>query len=230
MKHVTILFCSLLLLGSFSCKKQDTNTITPVYTIQGRVYESYPKVPYAKQSITLRVTRGANDTYVEADLGTATTDDSGYFKITYDQTSISGGDPGGGPAAEIHMFSQFFTFDGIPVNQNVNKAFYNPTKGKLKINLQTSNPLEKNHDTLFIAYLQYTDSTKTSQMVVDTITQTINGYFKTIITPPLRLNIAWGRNSKVFQYDPKTKQITNANVYYATISGDPIIDNATINY
>jgi len=226
LKTLIYFLCGILLLEG--CKKSDTSHApTPQYTIKGRIYISYPTTPYAKQSITLRVTRGANDTYVDADLGTTTTDDSGKFSIQYNQTSISGPDPGHGPAAQIHIFTQFLTFDNIPVNQNVNQDFYNVTNGKLQIYLYTNKPLETNHDTLFLGHF----SNGGNNLVIDTITQNINGLWKTSKPTIGGYTLFYGRGWKDFKYNPSINGFPpSAHYFDVVIHGDPTIDKMTINY
>jgi hypothetical protein len=230
LRFLTITYCLLTLLAC--CKKEEDPKPKPSYTIQGKIYQAYPTIPYVRQAITITVTRGGNiggfkDTYVSKDLATATTNDSGWFSVSYPATDITGSDPGGN--AQIHIYSQFFQFDGLPVNQNVNKDFYIPTKGKIKISLQTNNPLETNNDTLYFAYL-IQDKTGTS-LEIDTLQQTFTGLYKTLILPVGYENFFWSRGKNNFKYDSARQGFTKIQHDQGLhIDGDPIVNEITINY
>jgi hypothetical protein len=210
------------------CKKQEDPKQKPSYTIQGKIYQAYPTIPYVRQAITITVTRGGNiggfkDTYVSKDLATATTNDSGWFSVTYPATDITGSDPGGN--AQIHIYSQFFQFDGLPVNQNIYKDFYHPTKGKVEVYLQTNAPLEANHDTLFLGrYSGY-------MPIIDTILSTFNGIYKTYNASISGFDMYYGRGSVEFGFNAKTGRFKNSQHNIGTvIDGDPIVNKITINY
>jgi hypothetical protein len=227
MKYILTTCCLLFLLAC--CKKEEDPKPKPSYTIQGRIYQAYPTIPYVRQAITITVTRGGNiggfkDTYVSKDLATATTNDSGWFSVTYPATDITGSDPGGN--AQIHIYSQFFQFDGLPVNQNVNKDFFKPTKGKVEVYLQTNNALEDTKDTLFLGI--YANKV----LIIDTVLRTINGQYKIYDASIGGFYIYYGRGHKHFSYNSKLGYFTDGNQLGAGshVDGDPIINKMTINY
>jgi hypothetical protein len=219
--------CLLFLLAC--CKKEEDPKPKPSYTIQGKIYQAYPTIPYVRQSITVTVTRGGNiggfkDTYVSKDLATAITNDSGWFSVTYPATDITGSDPGGN--AQIHISSQFFQFDGLPVNQNINQNFFPPSAfGKVELYLQTNNSLELSHDTLFLGFIAG------NVPVIDTITKSVNGLYKKYTAPSGGFTMFYSRGGGDKWYNKNYKRFT----YYAKeidtqIDGNPIVNKMTINY
>ena len=218
MKQQLMMLCCLILFAIYSCKKDDGPKAR--YTIQGRVYLSYPSRPLAKQSITVTFTAGHASSYESIDLGDATTDDSGYFSISYDALDMSNRSN-----VDIHIFNQFLQIDGIPINQNVNKNFFIPTSGTVEVYLQTNNPLQTNHDTLFLGH--YAGNTP----IIDTLVNANNGLYKTYKVPVGGFGIFYGRGWNKFNFDPSIQKFTSSkNRIDISISGDPIIDKMIINY
>jgi len=201
-----------------SCAKSDLPK--PRYTIKGRVFYNYPSKPLINQPITITFTSGTMNTYQSIDLGSPKTDDSGYFSITYNEIDLSNRSN-----VDIHIFSQFLQIDGIPINQNVNKNFFIPTIGTLQIYLYTKKPLETNHDTLFFGYFD-----AGSHLIMDTITKTVNGLWKTTKPPVGGYTRFYGRGSKDLAFDAQGYPTQNAHHVDVTITGDPVIDKMTINY
>jgi hypothetical protein len=203
----------------------------PKYTIQGKIYSDWnKKIPYANQAITVTVTKGSStifgSNYQSKDLGSATTDANGYFSVTYTKTDVVGQDPNTGKYAEIHIFSQYMQFDGLAVNQNINKDFFHPTQGSLEVYLQTNNPLVNAHDTLFLGYYQQNSN---GDYVLDTlsITNAKNGLYKTLTAQIAGFTMFYGRGWKDFKYGHPRG---GARYIDVVIDGDPTVNKMTINY
>ena len=216
MKYYLLIF--VLSMVMISCAK--SNLPKPRYTIKGKIFMSYPSKPLANQNITLTFTAGHLSSYESIDLGTAKTDDSGYFSITYNAIDLSNRSN-----VDIHIFNQFLQIDGIPINQNVNKNFYIPINGKLEIYLETNKPLELNHDTLFLGHFAG------NTVVIDTITTTINGLYKRDEVPVGTYTVFYGRGWNSFGYNLQFNRFySSTKSIDVSISGDPTIDKMTINY
>lgn len=213
-----------------SCKKADDKP-QGKYTVQGKVLFDTSSMPYKNVPVELTVTRGSQSTFVSKTLGTATTNNSGWFSITYDAIDITGGDAGGGNQAQVHLSSQWFIYDNLPANQNVNRTFVRPVKGRLRISLSSKRSLESNHDTLYLAYLLYSKNSNGYIVTIDTFTKTFNGVYKTIEAPLYHSNLFWGIGKNNLVYDALHNGFTK---YQGTqgvdVSGDPTINNVTINY
>ena len=220
MKQLAFFLLGVIIFSGCSCKKDDGPKAR--YTIQGRVYLSYPSRPLAKQSITVTFTAGHASSYESIDLGDATTDDSGYFSITYDALDMSNRSN-----VDIHIFNQFLQIDGIPINQNVNKNFFIPTSGKLAIYLYTKNPLETNHDTFFLGHFDGSGF----NLITDTFLTTINGYWKTSTLPVAGYTLFYGRGSRDYGYNPQINGFSQKSHHIdVSITGYPVIDKLNINY
>jgi hypothetical protein len=157
-------------------------------------------------------------------LGYTNTDDTGGFSFTYPQQDIAGL-----PFPRIQIVSLPLRFDSIPPNQDVNKRFYASTLGTLNIYLETDTPLNAG-DTLFLGYPVVHDSHISPH--IDTITSPINGFYKTLRTPPPYTDIFWGRGNKQFQLS-KDKQgfmYVAHELLEIKIGGDPIINEVTLKY
>jgi len=211
-----------------SCKKDGLSNNKPQgkYTVQGKVLFDTTLQPYKNTSVELYVTRGAQSTFVYKTLGTAVTNDSGWFSITYDATDVTGDDGGGANPAQVHLSSQWFIYDNLPVNQNINRTFIKPVAGTLQVYLQTSNPLETKHDTLYLAYYQM-DKSGNDILTILSVTNTVNGLYKSLRVQPYGFTMFYGRGWKDFAYGHPRG---GAKYIDTNIDGDPTIDKMTINY
>ncbi|MGZ5242647.1 MAG: hypothetical protein ACXWEY_00245 [Bacteroidia bacterium] len=216
-----------------ACKKEPNKPEeVPTYTIQGRILDGATMRAYPNLPVEIVVTKGAGSRHKSQNLGTAVSNDTGWFSITYKQTSITGTSYDGDEYnAQIRLLAQWHQFEEIPVNQNVTKDFFQPTKGTLKVFLKTEKPLETNNDTLLFAYPIFTNSSWPDHWFMDTITKSINGYYLTLEDVPLTQNLFIGRGSKNFVFS----QQQNAFKYVEQqlnpkIDGDPIVNEITINY
>jgi hypothetical protein len=209
----------LAFLTLFACKNDDPK---PRYTIEGRILDGTTGSSdiYNNSTIEIEATAGDGLKKKRAILGTTTTNDTGWFSITYDETDVTGADQ------QIHIFSQFFQIDGLPVNQDIKRRFYESSKGTINLNLKSKTQLNIG-DTLFLAYRKYESG---NDLQVDTITQTFNGFYRSIRTPTGKLNIVWGIGTKKFKYDGVNAGSLDGNVYYAPVTGDPVVDEVTLEY
>jgi hypothetical protein len=140
--------------------------------------------------------------------------------LSYTQTDINYSE------ASVRISSNFLIIDNIPVNKDVDSTFYISSLGNVKIYLYTKNPLEINKDTLFISYIDISGNN-----VWDTIYKTINGYYKEVRVKTPYDNFWYGRGYNQIHQDPNhSLGIIGGNLLYAHITGDPYIDNATLNY
>ena len=229
MKHLTILLFGLVLLGSYSCQKASDDASKPPvpsgnFTVQGRLFDTFPGKPYIHVPVTIFVSKGTGQSYVEQSLDKSVTNDSGWFSITYPANSMTDG--------HLTVETPYNDFAGYAINSNINKDFFHPTKGELQINLFTNNPLETNHDTLFLGYFQQNPKDNGNlDLITIMINNNVDGIYKTI---PVQLNgfrMFYGRGWKDFSYNAQIGRFTNNSHYVdCTIHGDPTIDQITINY
>jgi hypothetical protein len=209
----------LIILVFISCHKEQGKNR---YTIEGRILNGSTGSSdvYNNSPIEIEATAGNGLKKKRATLGTTMTNDTGWFSITYDETDVTGADQ------QIHIFSQFFQIDGLPVNQDIKRRFYESSKGTINLNLKAKTQLNIG-DTLFLAYRKYESG---DDLQVDTITQTFNGFYRSIRTPTGKLNIVWGIGTKKFKYDGVNTGSLDGNVYYAPVTGDPVVDEVTLEY
>ena len=227
MRIYLIVFCLGVLL-MFGCKKMDDASKPPVptgnFTVQGRLFDTFPGKPYVHVPVSIFVSKGHGQDYVEQTLGKSVTNDSGWFTITYPANSMTDG--------HLTVETPYNDFAGYAINSNINKDFFHPTKGELQINLFTNNPLENNHDTLFLGYFQQNPKDNGNlDLITIMITNTVNGFYKTIPVQLNGLTVFYGRGWKDFAYSSLYNRFTDKSHHIdLTIHGDPSIDEITINY
>ena len=211
MKTLKLSLLAIILLFSH-CKK----SVPPSYTVNGVILQGSGIPAFAGQTVQLEVvTQLQYGSIQSAILGSCVINDSGKFSFTYPQTNIT--DRG----AYLRIDIQVEHFGNFPVNQNENANVSTSSQGILAISLQTSSPLEKIKDTLFISYIPL----GANMLKVDTITQTVNGFWQKIFQP------TW--TSAVGVVNPimwKKGSRGTRNFINPIITGSPFIDSTTINY
>jgi hypothetical protein len=212
-----------MLVQAFLVSCQPTPSIpkdTTQYTVSGQVVNTTDNTFYVGH-ISLEVrTSNFYPNVQDVTLATGNTDANGNFKLTYTHTDITN------HGAQIYVVSPFFDFGGTPVNQTVNKIFYNSTKATLKLYLQTDKPLIAHQDTLFLGVA--VDGPQPIE--IDTILSTTSGYYKTYRIPKYpEAAIKWGRGWNDFGY--KNGSFSNNKHYvWKYVNGDPFTDSIKVVY
>jgi hypothetical protein len=222
MKKITLI---LLAICMIACDRGPK----PKYTISVRILDGSTgsSALYKNQAISIEATSEGNFKSYREVLGTTTSNDTGWFTITYEETKLKG------YTEQVRIFGEGdqWQISDLPLNQDILGRIYQSSYGTLKIFLQTQIPLEQNHDTLYIGYLK-SDGGAGYVLIGDTITSTINGYYKTYRLPASAIGIHYGRGYKAYGFDQtmnRFKASGNDAVIFK-IEGDPIINEGTINY
>jgi len=135
MKRVIFILFFILLLDS--CKDEEP---LPTYTFKGQFINATENTVPVGLKVTLEASSGPNALNFQTQiLGSAVTDSMGRFAITYTKTKLP----------VLRLLSQFYTYTGLPINQNVDTIFYKSSKGTLVFVFTANYPL-KNTDTLYL--------------------------------------------------------------------------------
>jgi hypothetical protein len=198
----------------------------PKYTIAARILDGSTgsSAIYKNSAIQVEAIKPGAFSDKNVVLGTATTNDTGWFSITYEECELKGSD------VEVNIFAgNNWAIGELPVNKDILGRIYQSSRGQIKLYLQPKTELSAG-DTLFVAYAIFKSTGGIDHINVDTFTTTVNGFYKTILTPTPTLNIVWGIGTKQFKYTLGNAGSLNGNIYFAKVTGDPVIDEHTIMY
>jgi len=201
------MFGALMLL--LACKPK----IIPQYTIQGHILDGTTGQPIYFPQQLVATAHTYSIPQKSAQIGSCNLDDKGNFSLTYSQTDINYDRP------TIDLLGSTALIKGLAVNANIDSTFYISAVGKLKFYLQTSTPLT-NGDTLFLGYANGTT------LITDTILNPTAGFYKTVSVQTPRSNVFWGRG--MVNYSKSNPG--NGRALQVQITGDPYVNNVTINY
>jgi hypothetical protein len=191
-----------------SCKKSGSK---PEYTVNGKVMDGTANRPFINVPLQLVAYTDAGVlNYKYDEVGRATTASDGTFTIKYTATDITGSH------AHMALEGSGLKFE-VPINQDVNKTFYNSPMGKLSFYLYSPDPI--NNDTLFLSYgLGHNIQT-------DTILKAKNGFYRTINAATASFVIAWGRGINQYKHN-----IAYSYTSEIQITGDPVVDSFMVSY
>jgi hypothetical protein len=217
MKNLIYITIAIFFAAQVGCKKEPEK-----FKIKGRIMDGTTGQRFKGLTFTVH-TKGGTANKINGDLGSFTTNDSGDFEFMYEKIK-------GISTNSISVISNFMKFENISLNQNVDKVFYNSTLGTVRISLQKVNPINFN-DTLFLLYDKNPDD-GIEEIIIDSIINPQDGFYKQIRTSSKRLVFHYGINSEL-KYDilnSKFNILQGRRFDFNTISGDPILDNCTIKF
>lgn len=207
-----------------TCKKDCSEK----WSIKGRFLNGTSKKPYKNVWFNAQISdenvNGSSKDVVF--VGSAITNDSGYFEIFYDcqkkikkNISIWTSAPYSGYVRETFGFTK-----------HSNGTYYFATEGQAKIFLKEKIPI--NNDTLFIGQFALDNQNNVYWKDIDTITRPIPELWKHIYRQVIGVEIIlWSRKGSDFVEILKTfKPIPNNNTIKPIITGNPIINEYTIEY
>jgi len=206
-----LMFGTLMLL--LGCKPHPA-PVTPQYTIQGHILNGTTGQPIYLPQQLVATAHTYSIPQTSAQLGSCNLDDKGNFTLTYSQTGINYDRP------TIDLIGSTALIKGLAVNANIDSTFYFSSMGKIKFYLQTTTPL-MNGDTLFVGYENGTT------LITDTILTPITGYYKTVSLQTPRANVFWGRGMVMYS---QSKDPSKGHTLQAQVTGDPYVNNVTVNY
>lgn len=230
MKQAGILFMTIMaLMLSAGCKKkkkEQPEPKIPEYTITGTILNGTTNARFVNMplefDILYRKPWGSQNALHKI-LGKTLTNDTGGFVFTYLEQDVNGlNNP------RIKLVSPQYNRDDIPVNQNFTERLYQSSLGTIKIYLETGNPLGQG-DTLYFGYQIKVDN-KIS-IHTDTIVNNINGFYKSLRSPPPYNTLFWGRNYEGYKYSEYDKRLIYVeNKLQVEVEGDPIVNGVTLKY
>jgi hypothetical protein len=216
MRYITIII-AIFLIG---CR---SNIPSPTFTIKGRLLNGTTGKPFVNMNIHGTVFNKFPGGSHNA--GSTTTDSSGRFTIKYSQFSTNNS-----PKMSLITDSFGKYIDSIPLNRNIDSTFFISTLGTLKIILNKLSNIGQG-DTLFISIPIWTVAGGFEPITIDTLVNPQNGFYKNVRMATFSSQIFSAVGSKNFGYYKALQGFgLSAQKTSFKVSGDPFIDNVTINF
>jgi hypothetical protein len=170
-----IAICSLLFLF-IGCNKTPEEGDKNSFTWQGHIYKGYSDEPLSNEHVYLEAEKNdINNNSNYKIIGETTTDQNGYYSITYKNVGIG--------YNTIRLYMSNSLYNAFPlavkdVNRNVDQDIATYDHVRVELNVKTSNPI---NDTLYIAPYSLLQS-EGGTRVDDNLLENSNGKYIRIIS------------------------------------------------
>ena len=215
-KLINTFWVLLILIVANSCKKTEVREKT-IYTVQGRFNNYNNPTKYDNLKLQLQVFNGGLAGTQITNVATTTISDSGRFFMQYDGDIFPG---------DFYFFESTGKLPNInvPMYKDYNKEYFLSDSGKVILKCSTNNPL-KFGDTLYIEIVKTLE---------DKYLYVFPFPFNESVIDTLRLLRPTGSSSQPIYWGRNWREIKNAYVekryILQKVTGDPFIDEVTINY
>jgi hypothetical protein len=211
MKNLLYITIAIFFAAQVGCKKE-----VDEFTFKGQFINGTTMQPTRVNETMTLIAKDQNDKFSH-EIGKFTTDAQGKFEFKYKRQKGSSITLEDGFTGRVRY---------LPINQNFEKnPWYFSDKGTLELTLSTNNSLKDNSDTLYL-YQYYIDNTR----IIDTFTDIPNNYILNFRLDPGTYGFGYGRNFDEFYFDMQNNWLVRSKQLDFIITGDPILNKATINY